>query len=113
MKKLVRDFIPDILKEVGSERDYKFTKILPSEERLRLSFLAEKLKEEAGETADEMQRSDFNTPRIIQELADVDEVMNQILRDLQISRDELSQVREAKFLGRGGFIDFIILEDQT
>ncbi|HET8682447.1 MAG TPA: nucleoside triphosphate pyrophosphohydrolase [Micromonosporaceae bacterium] len=92
--KLVRDKIPQIIRGTGSEPLFR---VADAEEYRDL--LQEKLVEEVGE---------FLTSGDPTELADVLEVLLTLAADLGIDRDELEQLRTAKFSERGGFADRIV-----
>lgn len=95
--KLVRDRIPQIIREDGAE-PVTYT-AGPDEYRARLR---DKLREEVDEflTAD-----DTKAP---EELADVLEVVYALAADLGIDADQLEKIRAAKATERGGFADRIV-----
>ena len=94
--KLVRDNIPEIMMNKGCK---PVTRILSDEEYIQ--ELNKKLLEEVNEYL-----SDNN----IEELADVKEVFNSILKFKGISEEELESVRSAKANKRGSFNDKVFLE---
>jgi len=95
--KLVRDKIPDIIREEG--RIAK-TKILNDEEYR--NELNKKLQEEVKEYLD-----DNN----IEELADIVEVVYGILNSMGVSIEEFESIRKAKVDKRGAFQDRFFLEE--
>lgn len=94
--KLVRDNIPEIMINKGCK---PVTKILTDEEYL--TELNKKLLEEVNEYLE-----DNN----IEELADIREVFNSILKAKGITEEELESVRIEKANKRGGFNNKIFLE---
>ena len=93
--KLVRDKIPKIIESDSKECT---TKIVSGKEKLE--YLYKKLGEETAEL------SEANS---IEELADVQEVINAIAKELGISLEELESVRKSKANKRGGFDNGIVL----
>jgi len=99
--KLVRDKIPDKITSGGETvQKAKFT----GDDLIHL--LKEKLVEESIEVLDSPDRNS-----IIEELADVSEVIDSILEKLGADRDELHDVQRAKHDKAGGFREgFVLLE---
>ena len=100
LPKLVRDQIPAIL----TESRVKFKYELASDEAAYRAFLTRKLVEEAFEA-----KSALIVPQLVQELADIFEVIDAILQEYGIDRDEVLRVQEGKRAGRGGFESRIVL----
>ncbi len=96
MQKLVRDLIPDIIKEQG---DIPTTRILSDEEFKK--ELDKKLLEEVNE---------YLTDQNIEEIADVMEVIYTLLEIHGWSFDDVETVRKEKAQNRGGFRDKVFLE---
>ena len=94
--KLVRDKIPEIIKNNGEEPN---TRILSDEEYL--SELNKKLQEEMKEY---LESGD------IEELADLEEVLLAILDAKNISHEEFEKIRLEKVKKRGAFKKKIFLE---
>ncbi|WP_323372132.1 nucleoside triphosphate pyrophosphohydrolase [Streptomyces katsurahamanus] len=95
--KLVRDRVPQIIREDGAE---PVTYIAgPEEYRNRLR---EKLGEEVAEF---LEADDSTAP---EELADVLEVVQALAAVLGIDAGQLEKIREAKASERGGFADRIV-----
>lgn len=94
--KLVRDNIPEIMISKGCK---PVTRVLNDEEYL--NELNKKLLEEVNE---------YLTDNNIEELADIKEVFNSILKAKGISTDELESVRLDKAEKRGSFNEKIFLE---
>ena len=98
--KLIRDRIPEILKNNGktaairSLRDTEFRKAL-----------LDKLAEEANECAEAN-----NTEDIKDELADVQEVLNALAETFSISLEDVERRRSTKYEERGGFKERLFLE---
>jgi predicted house-cleaning noncanonical NTP pyrophosphatase (MazG superfamily) len=94
--KLIRDKIPDIIKNNGNTPIYH---ILSQEEYLK--ELDRKLKEEVKE---------YIKDKSLEELADVLEVLRAICMARGYTLDELEKVRNDKVQARGEFKDKIYLE---
>lgn len=90
MKKLVRDRIPDIVKEDGSFD-------ILSNDDYRTS-LREKLVEEATEVKAANSRAN-----LVEELGDLEEVLRAILTDASITYEEMDSIRQSKIIQRGKF----------
>lgn len=97
--KLVRDKIPDIIRQQGQN---PVLRILDDEEYTQC--LEQKLDEEVAE---------FRRDRNAEELADILEVVFALADDLGVSREELMQVWEKKHAERGGFADRVFLISKT
>ncbi|MFD1417586.1 nucleoside triphosphate pyrophosphohydrolase [Companilactobacillus keshanensis] len=90
MRKLVRDKIPDIVKE-----DAEFD--ILSNDEYRLS-LRDKLVEEAKEVKIANSRAN-----LVEELGDLEEVLRAILTDASITYEEMDSIRQSKIIQRGKF----------
>ena len=95
--KLVRDLIPEIIEESGSECR---TRILSDEEYLKMLDL--KLDEELAE---------YHKDQNIEELADLLELIRAATVARGYTLDELEAVRAEKYKNRGGFEKKIFLID--
>ena len=95
--KLVRDRIPEIIEADGKTCVYE---TLSDEEYIRL--LDQKLNEELAE---------YQESKSLEELADLLEVMQAIVRARGWTLDELEQVRADKAAKRGGFAKKILLKE--
>jgi len=96
--KLVRDKIPEILKEKGKE--CVFFRAKSDEEYL--SYLKKKLLEEAEE---------FNDSPSIEELADIADVMSALMSAMEYTTPDLVTARIQKAQERGSFNErWILLE---
>lgn len=93
--KLVRDRIPEIIEADGKTC---VCETLSDEEYIRL--LDEKLNEELAE---------YQESKSLEELADLLEVMQAVVRARGWTLDELEQVRADKAAERGGFTKKILL----
>ena len=95
--KLVRDRIPEIIKADGKTCVYE---TLSDEAYIRL--LDQKLNEELAE---------YPESKSLEELADLLEVMQAVVRARGWTLDELEQVRADKAAERGGFAKKILLKE--
>ena len=103
VNKLVRDNIPEIIRNSSDAAKYKVVKLSDHE---YYSELLKKLREECDE---------FISDGTIEELADIKEVMLAIMKFRGISDDELTRVRIQKKIDKGGFEQrwFIEYADNT
>ncbi len=95
--KLVRDKIPEIIKQKGN---VPITHIAGDEEYWEK--LKKKLREEVNEFLKESSK---------EELADILEVVYAICDFMNVDREELESLRKKKAEQRGGFRDRIILDE--
>lgn len=95
--KLVRDKIPDIIKQ--NEGKESIIRILNNDEYL--VELNKKIKEELNEYLESGE---------IEELADLEEVLRAILDVKGVSYDDFEKIRQGKVNKRGAFKDKIYLE---
>ena len=93
--KLVRDKIPEIIRQQG---EIPYTRILDTEEYTVL--LEDKLDEETAE---------FHRDRTPEELADILEVVFALAENMGLSKERLMDVYQQKHEARGGFSDRIFL----
>lgn len=99
MNKLVRDRIPEIIRNGGSDPAFR---ILSDEEYRRA--LDEKLKEEAAE---------FIQAHSAEEMADLLEVVYALMAANGLSPQDIERIRREKALARGAFERRIFLESVT
>ena len=95
--KLVRDRIPEIIRQAGKTC---ICSVLTDEEYLRL--LDEKLNEELAE---------YQESKSMEELADLLEVIQAVARARGSSPEEVERIRKSKAEKRGGFEERILLEE--
>lgn len=93
--KLVRDKIPDIIKQQGD-----FPKIEILDDKRYFDALNQKLKEELVEYLE-----DFN----IDELADIAEVIHALVKHKGLTLNDFEKIRLKKYKERGGFDNKISL----
>lgn len=98
-KKIVRDKIPQNIEYKG---EYVYQKKVIND--LLTNSLKVKLVEEALEVFDAT-----STTEIVEEIADVLEVIEALTKSLDISMDEIIQVKEEKKKDKGGFDEGIVL----
>lgn len=92
-EKLVRDRIPDLIAEPGS------TVVVETlNHKAHIRALKMKLKEEADEIARASTREE-----VIEELADMKEVLDALILKMAIDRNELENIKRKKSLRNGGF----------
>jgi predicted house-cleaning noncanonical NTP pyrophosphatase (MazG superfamily) len=97
MPKLIRDKIPELIEERGEDASVH----LADEEEF-VNALREKLVEEVGE---------FLQKPSAEEMADILEVMDAMCAVYSIDPIEVQDVKEHKFMERGGFEKKIILDN--
>lgn len=95
--KLVRDKIPEIIKSKGEECKTHIAEDLEYTEKLK-----EKLLEEVQE---------FSKDETPDEIADILEVIDAIIKAKSFSMEEIQKIKKEKFDKRGGFDEKIILEE--
>ncbi|WP_153813553.1 nucleoside triphosphate pyrophosphohydrolase [Streptomyces sp. SUK 48] len=95
--KLVRDRIPQIIRDSGAEPLFHIADRAEYRDRLR-----DKLREEVAEFL----AADGDAAP--EELADVLEVVYALAANLEVGRDRLEQLRAAKAAERGGFSERIV-----
>ena len=100
MEKLVRDKIPEIIKSRWEDPDFYIANDLEYKIELFKKLLEESL---------EVKKSN-NKEELIEELADVIEVINSICKNSWISMEDIEKARLKKLDERWWFDDKIILE---
>lgn len=103
--KLVRDKIPDIISNDSNTEVIKLHRITNKDEFI--SVLIHKLIEETHELKEACLNDKSN---VLNELADVHEVLNEILNQFGYSEDNLWEARRLKAEQKGLFKDKIYLE---
>lgn len=101
--KLVRDKIPEMLDKNGGQTE---TKILNQEEYIKCLY--EKLGEECEEVISAPSRKD-----LVEELADLYEVVLSLIKVKNISMEEIETTRIQKREKRGGFDSKIFLKSSN
>ena len=91
-KKLVRDKIPEIIRDSGNQ-----CKILILNDNEYIGALRQKLVEEANEAAT------ASPDKLAEELADVMEVINALMAATGIEPEEVKEIQQVKRSQRGGF----------
>ncbi len=100
MWKLVRDKIPEFSEEKKDDRRFSTVK-----DKAYIKCLRLKLLEEAEEVLESQTREE-----LIEELADVQEVLDQLMLEENVLREEVRKVQVAKSFKKGGFKEGIILD---
>lgn len=93
--KLVRDKIPEIIRESGKTCTIRYV-----DEKGHMKLLEEKLHEEVSE---------YIEAKNLEELADIMEVLFGLANNLGFSEEELLKCREHKRNQRGGFEEGVVL----
>lgn len=102
--KLIRDKILQLHIDVGHTMTYH---------NLKGEALKEKLRDKLHEEADEIPvRADADN-EVIEEIADVQQILDDLKREYGITDEQLSKVQKAKFDKKGGFADGIFIETVT
>lgn len=99
--KLVRDNIPEIIRQEKAEPQFR---ILEQEEYLEELF--KKLEEEAKEAVGAM----ANKQDLIKEIGDVYEVIDAIIDNCGLDKEEIIKLKNERKIKRGGFNKKIFLE---
>ena len=99
--KLVRDRIPEIIRADGVE-----PKIRVLDEAEYKSALLDKLVEEAREGV----LANGHDKELVKELADLQEVVDSVIRAFGLSREEIETVKGERRNARGGFEQRLFLE---
>lgn len=104
-EKLVRDAIPQIFEAQGLT---PIVRVAALDEYRQL--LMAKLREETDEVGEALDAppANFDITAVVEEIADVMEVLFAIATDLGIERDEIEKVRLTKAEDRGGFAKRIV-----
>lgn len=93
LEKLVRDRIPELMSEPGNVLE-----VLTLDHKAHISALKEKLREEVEEVFNAKTRE-----QIIEEIADVAEVLDALALKLSIKKSEIEALKRAKSIRKGGF----------
>jgi predicted house-cleaning noncanonical NTP pyrophosphatase (MazG superfamily) len=91
--KLVRDKIVDSIISVGNKPTWK---VLSTPEYIK------ELKKKIVEEANEVPRTD-DTDEVIRELADVQEIIDNLLSALNVNKKQFSEIKKAKSIKNGSF----------
>ncbi|HXW59960.1 MAG TPA: hypothetical protein VEK06_00330 [Myxococcota bacterium] len=93
LEKLVRDRIPELMSEPGNVLE-----VLTLDHKAHIHALKEKLKEEVEEVLNAHTRE-----QVIEEIADVAEVLDALTLKLSIKKSEIEDKKRAKAMRKGGF----------
>ncbi len=99
MEKLVRDKIPEIIKS-----EYGYVDFYKADEKELKKFLFEKLVEESDEVYEAK-----NKIELMEEIADLLEVIYAVLKYENISLEEVEQIRKEKLEKKWWFEEWFIL----
>jgi predicted house-cleaning noncanonical NTP pyrophosphatase (MazG superfamily) len=99
--KLVRDNIPEIIKQEKGEPQIR---ILEPEEYLKELF--KKLEEEAREAAG----AKDNKQELLKEISDIYEIIDAIVDNCGLDKEEIMKLKNERKIERGGFDKKIFLE---
>jgi predicted house-cleaning noncanonical NTP pyrophosphatase (MazG superfamily) len=103
--KLVRDKIPEVVEEITGKK--VGSRILENDEKY-LYYLQKKIEEEAQELAQAKEKK-----HVIEEVADLLELIDAFSVFYDIDHDEIKKVQEEKRRKRGGFSDRILMLDKV
>lgn len=93
LEKLVRDRVPELMNEPGHVLE-----VLTLDHKAHIRALKLKLKEEADEVMLAATREE-----LIEEIADVSEVLDALMLKLSIKKSEIEAVKSTKSIKKGGF----------
>ncbi len=99
--KLVRDKLPTHYRQLEQVITFK---------KLSGLKLLQALRNKLIEETTELPFEDKNRDTLIEELSDVEQVLNDIKTELNISDEEVEAARQKKFSKKGGFLDGIFVE---
>jgi predicted house-cleaning noncanonical NTP pyrophosphatase (MazG superfamily) len=102
--KLIRDKILSKHKEAGHDIKYR---LLSGEE------LKKKLREKLHEEADEIPVKSEADAEVIEEISDVQQVLNDLKHEYNITDEQVEVIRQAKLAKKGGFTDGVFVESVT
>ena len=102
--KLIRDKILQLHIDVGHTMTYH---------NLKGEALKEKLRDKLHEEADEIPIRSRADDEVIEEIADVQQILDDLKREYSITSEQVSKVQKAKFDKKGGFADGIFIETVT
>ena len=108
MEKLVRDRIIEFSRIAGDGREFRYA----TPEQIPVLF-AKKLLEEAIEVAQELSQPTISITALMDELADLTEVIEEIMEGYNIGVEALLHVRNAKADRKGRFKDGLVLNLET
>lgn len=100
-QKLVRDNIPEIIRQDGAE---------PKTRTLEQAEYLDKLLEKLEEEIIELQAARENKQDMAKEIGDVYEVLEAIIQAFGLSKEEIIKLQEERRQKRGGFDKKIFLE---
>ena len=100
IKKLVRDRIPEMIKNQNKKFDMEIIK----DDKIFFNLLKDKLLEETNEFI-----NSINIENQKEELADILEVIDAICDFKKINKEELTNIKNKKLKERGGFVKRILL----
>ncbi len=102
--KLIRDKILQLHSDAGHTMKYEY---------LQGEALKEKLREKLHEEADEIPIRDEADAEIIEEIADVQQVLDDLKREYGITSRQVSEAQTVKFDKKGGFSEGIFIHTAT
>ncbi len=102
--KLIRDKILQLHIDAGHTVDYK---------ELSGVELKDKLRAKLHEESDEIPIREMGDDEIIEEIADVQQVLDDLKRTYDITDDQVQSAQQAKYNKKGGFANGIFIESVT
>jgi predicted house-cleaning noncanonical NTP pyrophosphatase (MazG superfamily) len=104
-EKLVRDNMPELCSTTPGWSPMTF-RVAKADERIRL--LIDKLKEEVQELHASIEDPFGKKPQMVEEFADVKQVLMDLISQTTATEEEIEQVRLNKWVHRGGFTKFFV-----
>ena len=102
--KLIRDKSLQLHIDIGHEMTYQ---------HLKGEALKEKLRAKLHEEADEIPIRAHADDEIIEEIGDVQQILDDLKREYNITDEQVSEVQKAKFDKKGGFSEGVFIETVT
>lgn len=103
-QKLIRDKILQLHFDAGHTVDYK---------KINGTELKTKLREKLHEEANEIPIREKCDDEIIEEIADVQQVLDDLKRQYDITDEQVRKAQQAKCNKKGGFVDGVFIESVT
>ncbi|MEX0934982.1 MAG: nucleoside triphosphate pyrophosphohydrolase [Candidatus Paceibacterota bacterium] len=99
--KLVRDLIPDIIAADGKEASVRILE----EDEYKIALLSKLIEE-----AEEVVEASGDSKELTKEIGDLEEVISSLIQACDLSREDITKLRQERKEDRGGFAKRIFLE---